>query len=177
MGSCFSRSSSSSSLNCVRIVHLNGYIEDFEDPITVKQVTADLPKHFLCTTAHLVYGSKPIGPEVKLQTGCIYFLLPYSILRSDTSPANMVALATKLTAYGRSNRSSAKTNHESLLNLPASKGNSILVSTNCEYSLRPARVERSSTVTKWKPILDAITEKSMEHLKTTSCISDQLRED
>ncbi|KAF5183629.1 hypothetical protein FRX31_026787 [Thalictrum thalictroides] len=164
MGICFSRGSaaSTSSLNCVRIVHLNGYIEDFEGPITVKQVTVDLPKHFLCTAAHLVYASKPIGPEVQLQTGCIYFLLPYSILRSDTSPANMVALATKLTAIGKSNQSFAKTNHEGVLNLSASKGNPILVSSNCEYSLRPDKVERSSTVTKWKPILDAITEKSMD---------------
>ncbi|KAF9616686.1 hypothetical protein IFM89_031550 [Coptis chinensis] len=162
MGSCFS-CRSSSSFDSIRVVHLNGYIENFEDPITAKQVTGNLPKHFICTMTQLLLGLKPIRPEVQLEPGCIYFLLPYSVLGPDISSGDMVALAARLTALAKRSRSCSKQVQEAVRNPITSKGYAKVVSTNCEFSPRPSRVQNSSKVRTWKPILDAIIEKSMEH--------------
>ncbi|WRX31952.1 hypothetical protein QQP08_024439 [Theobroma cacao] len=40
MGCSFSRGSSSTVKNIIRVVHLNGYVEDFEYPVSVGQLTA-----------------------------------------------------------------------------------------------------------------------------------------
>lgn len=102
MGNCAPCGSSSVKLpTCkkkgVRVVHWNGYVEDFEEPITVGEVTGKPPEHFLCTPAQLISaGSKPMKPHVTLEPGRIYFLLPYSALQADLSPMDLSALARKL---------------------------------------------------------------------------------
>ncbi|KAK3435415.1 hypothetical protein EUGRSUZ_C00123 [Eucalyptus grandis] len=81
----------------VRVVHWNGFVEDFEEPITVGEVTGKPPKHFLCTPAELISaGPKPMKPHVTLEPGRIYFLLPYSALQANLSPMDLSALARNL---------------------------------------------------------------------------------
>lgn len=90
MGCSFSsRSSSSSSVSnmSIRLVHLNGHIEEFDHPVTVYEVTRISPKHFVCTPAQLLSAySKPLVPDTLLKPGQIYFLLPFSVFQSAVSP-------------------------------------------------------------------------------------------
>ncbi|XP_030535577.1 uncharacterized protein LOC115744500 [Rhodamnia argentea] len=102
MGNCAPCRSSAVSLpacknKSVRVVHWNGFVEDFEEPITVGEVTGKPAKHFVCTPAQLLSaGSKPMKPQVTLEPGRIYFLLPYSTLQADVSPVDLSALVRKL---------------------------------------------------------------------------------
>ncbi|KAK1291026.1 hypothetical protein QJS10_CPB18g00086 [Acorus calamus] len=97
MGCVFSHKASSK-FNTVRVVHLNGYVEDFFDPITVKDITGKPSKHVICSSAHLLsFGTQPLGPEAELVPGRVYFLLPNSVFMSDSSPVDLAALATRLT--------------------------------------------------------------------------------
>ncbi|KAG1331991.1 hypothetical protein COCNU_02G019590 [Cocos nucifera] len=86
----------------VRVIHINGYVEDFVGPVTAGEVTGKPPKHVLFSSAHLVSpGSRPLRPDDLLEPGRIYFLLPHSVFQSDTSPVDLASLATRLTAIAR----------------------------------------------------------------------------
>ena len=105
MGGCLSWESSSPFKN-VRVVHLNGYVEDFEQPITVSQVNGTPSKHFVCTSAQLLLSSSsnPLKADSELQPGHIYFMLPYSILQPDVSPLDLASLSKKLTSLAKTSR-------------------------------------------------------------------------
>ncbi|KAK9268510.1 hypothetical protein L1049_000263 [Liquidambar formosana] len=92
---------SSPALKSIRVVHMNGYVEDFEHPVSVSQVTGKPAKHFVCTRAQLLSpSSKPLKPDSQLQLGHIYFLLPFSLLESsDASPMDLATAATRLTCH------------------------------------------------------------------------------
>ncbi|XP_042504802.1 uncharacterized protein LOC122081678 [Macadamia integrifolia] len=106
MGGCMScRSSSSSSsssspssFDCIRLIHFNGAVQDFEDPITVGDITGKPPKYFVCTPSQLISfsSSETLQPETQLQRGQIYFILPLSALQWEASPVDFVCLATRL---------------------------------------------------------------------------------
>ncbi|KAA8522704.1 hypothetical protein F0562_009134 [Nyssa sinensis] len=108
MGCSFSSQPSSTFKN-IRVVHLNGYVEDFEQTVTVAQVTGKPPKDFVCTGAQLVSGGlKPLKPDTQLELGHVYFLLPYSTFRSDVSPVDLASVARKLTTIAKASRSRSK---------------------------------------------------------------------
>ncbi|KAL1321122.1 hypothetical protein HN51_065857 [Arachis hypogaea] len=101
MGGCFS-SRSCSKLSSVRLVHLSGYVEDFEEPISVSQVIGNPPKHFVCTSIQLLSSSsKPLKGDTQLQPGHVYFILPYSILQSEASPVDLASLAKRLNSIAK----------------------------------------------------------------------------
>ncbi|KAI3440127.1 uncharacterized protein J3R85_003983 [Psidium guajava] len=112
MGGCFSRKSSTKGLmNYVRVVHLNGFLEYFEPPVTASQVTGNgnklSTKHFLCTASQLLSTttsskSKLLKPDEVLEPGLLYFLLPYTALQADVSPVNLAVLVGKLNAQAKS---------------------------------------------------------------------------
>ncbi|GKV00332.1 hypothetical protein SLEP1_g13039 [Rubroshorea leprosula] len=145
MGSCFScRCRSSSVLKTIRLVHLNGYVEDFEPPISVGQVISMSPKHFVCTAAQLLStASLPLKPDDQLQPGSIYFLLPHSAFHADASPTDFASLVKRLTAKAKSvdPTSTSISTPGSLMEFPEERARS---------------VGRRS----WKPILDTIKEMS-----------------
>ena len=169
MGGCLScKSSKPTSKNIIRVVHLNGYIEDFEDQVTVSQVTGKPPTHFMCTQAQLLSpGSKPLKPDTSLEPGRLYFLLPYSILRPDVSPVDLASLAKKLTAMAKTGRSKAKSTRADATSVssygsspwssPAQSPNrSSVESENCDpssFGMRKSTKSRS-----WKPLLSTIRE-------------------
>lgn len=151
MGSCLScrllrcKSSSSSSISIppktIRLVHLSGYVEDLEPPVTVSQVISMSPKHFVCTAAQLLTtGSIPLKLDDQLQSGTIYFVIPQSIFESDTSPMDFASLVKKLTAKAKSVD-------------PKSTRVSPTVSFKMMASPSASVVKPS-----WKPILDSIRE-------------------
>ncbi|KAL8144582.1 hypothetical protein AgCh_002960 [Apium graveolens] len=85
--------------NIVRVVHLNGWLEEFEDPVTVKQVTGNQPKHFVFPQAQLLsLDSKPMDSAAQLQLGNIYFLLPHSIFQAEMSPMDLATIYKRLTS-------------------------------------------------------------------------------
>ncbi|XP_008801449.2 uncharacterized protein LOC103715555 [Phoenix dactylifera] len=101
MGCFFSRGSSQQ-FDGVRVIHINGYVEDFAGTVTAGQVTGKPPKHVLCTSAHLLsIGSQPIRPDDPLEPGLLYFLLPHSVFQSDSSLVDLASLMTRLTAIAR----------------------------------------------------------------------------
>ncbi|KAM7260624.1 hypothetical protein ACFE04_011297 [Oxalis oulophora] len=156
MGVCASRNLLGAS-NIIRVVHLNGYVEDFSHPVTASQVTGSngkLSKYFICTASQLITNSStsPLKPDYFLQPGLIYFLLPYSALASEASPNDLAAMTKRLTAKAKSVKS------------PTATG-----STYLQTQLKPSsvthvslQISKSVAASKqsWKPNLDTIGEKS-----------------
>ncbi|CAL4966568.1 unnamed protein product [Urochloa decumbens] len=125
MGCAFSSSPSSSSgalRPCpaagVRVIHTNGYVEDFLGPgvVTVAHVTgcysskdqpasasaSSSPRYVLCSAAHLLQpGRGPFRPNDPLQPGTVYFLLPQSVFQSESSAVDLACLMNRLTALAR----------------------------------------------------------------------------
>ncbi|XVE98837.1 hypothetical protein REPUB_Repub03eG0143100 [Reevesia pubescens] len=155
MGCCLS---SPNTFNTIRLVHLNGYVEDFDHPISVNEVIGKPPKQFLCTAAQLVSaGSRPLHPDTQLQPGHLYFLLPLSTLQDDISPLDMASVVKRLTARAKSIRShdlSPKTSPSLTQNDFGSKRNSS-VRTEMICGLQKSCRARAQS---WKPILGTIRE-------------------
>ncbi|KAL5771574.1 hypothetical protein ACOSP7_015728 [Xanthoceras sorbifolium] len=151
MGCCCSRSSSESTINnSIRVVHLNGYVEDFMFPVQVSQVTGRSQKHFLCTAAQLlVIGSKPMKPNAILEPGNIYFLIPSSALQADVSPLDLASLVKRLTAKAKSSKS------------PGSCSTSPLCG---QYRTSSCSMDRRRRRPSWRPILDTIREMSFSRM-------------
>ncbi|EOY32008.1 hypothetical protein QUC31_019588 [Theobroma cacao] len=166
MGCSFSRGSSSTVKNIIRVVHLNGYVEDFEYPVSVGQLTGKPPKQFLCTPAQLISGcSQGLQPDTILEAGRIYFLLPYSTLHPDVSPADLASLARKLSAKAKSTNCKAKSPTSSQYSHGSSPlWNSLGRSPNrlreSDSGMKSHGAQSSSRVRTWRPVLDTIREKS-----------------
>ncbi|GMI81088.1 hypothetical protein HRI_001778100 [Hibiscus trionum] len=133
-----------SNSNSIRVVHLSGFVQDFEGPVSVTQVigTDPVPKHFLCTPAQLLSHASnlPLQPHTLLQAGHVYFSLPYSILQSDVSPVALATLARKLTAKAKVNNTASTTPGSALF--------------------MPCSPQRLSRMRPWKPVLQTIREMS-----------------
>lgn len=165
MGGCFSCGGSSSSpptleSATVRVVHLNGYVEDFEQPVTVSQVTGKPSKQFVCTPAQLLsYGSKPLKHDTLLHPGQIYLLLPYSALQADVSPLDLASVVKKLTAVAKRSR----VNHQGMSTSPGASSpvwHSPARSPNRFFAEPDNISQRVCRTRPWKPILDPIRERS-----------------
>ena len=105
----------------VRVIHTNGYVEDFLGPgvVTVAHVTgchggkdpagaASPPRYLLCSAAHLLQpGQGPFRPDDPLQPGTVYFLLPHSVLQSESSAVDLACLMNRLTALARKGAATA----------------------------------------------------------------------
>ncbi|PRQ34674.1 hypothetical protein RchiOBHm_Chr5g0071711 [Rosa chinensis] len=67
-------------LDLIRIVHLNGYVEEITHPVTAGEILAANPNHFLskpCSQG-VVRRILILSPESELKRGSIYFLIPES---------------------------------------------------------------------------------------------------
>lgn len=119
MGCAFSSAGSARLLRpCagVRVIHTNGYVEDFDGPgvVTVATVTGCLSSsdpaaaaangkgYVLCSAAHLLQpGRGPFRPDDALQPGTVYFLLPQSVFQAESSAVDLACLMNRLTALAR----------------------------------------------------------------------------
>ncbi|XP_045814595.1 uncharacterized protein LOC123908107 [Trifolium pratense] len=168
MGGCYSCNNSSILKNNIRVIHLNGFVEEFDQPISANQVIGNPPTHFVCTSIQLLSSSSIplLKGDSQLQPGQLYFMLPYSILQDGFSPLDLASLAKRLTAKAKTkpsdyNKSSIVTpllNQTGFWNSP---------------SRSPCRVgeeEKKSMMNggrspcrmqSWKPILESIAEKSL----------------
>ncbi|CAL0307001.1 unnamed protein product [Lupinus luteus] len=142
MWACLSSTctSSPSTFNNIRVVHLNGCVEYFDEPISASQVIGNPPKHFICTSIQLLSSSsKPLVGDTQLQPGIVYFMLPYTILQSDVSPLDLACLAKRLTTIAKTRDKTLKTGMNMRMN---------------DGERRPLRLQQ------WKPLLDTIRERS-----------------
>jgi hypothetical protein len=165
MGACFSCRSSPPAAKSIRLVHFNGYVEDFEHPVSVSQATGKPPKHFVCTPAQLLCaGSEPLNPDTQLEPGKIYFLLPFSVLQPDVSPLDLVSVVRKLTAVAKASRREAKSPLRSQYGSSpgfSSPGASPSRFMEPEGKMMMAYgAQRSARARPWRPILDTIGERS-----------------
>ncbi|TVU07730.1 hypothetical protein EJB05_41099, partial [Eragrostis curvula] len=118
MGCAFSSATGPGALppfSGVRVIHTNGYVEDFPGPgvVTVAHVTGKeassagdgspaAPRYVLCSSAHLLQpGRGPFRPDDQLQPGTVYFLLPQSVFQAESSAVDLACLMNRLTALAR----------------------------------------------------------------------------
>lgn len=164
-----SSSASSTIINNVRVVDLNGYVEEFDYPVTVSQVSKRPQKHFVFTSAQLlsVASLKPLKPETILEPGGIYFLLPSSAFGHEVSPLDLASIVKKLTAKAKSVSKSGGKRKKSPLSRCQQYGYG---SSSPEWNNSPDKVspnrmkngglEKLLEKRNWRPILDTITEVS-----------------
>ncbi|XP_021275570.1 uncharacterized protein LOC110410266 [Herrania umbratica] len=168
MGCCFSsRCRSPSTFNTIRLVHLDGYVKDFDHPISVSEVIGKPPKQFLCTAAQLMStGFNPLNLDAQLQPGHIYFVLPLSTLQDDISPLDMASVVRRLTARAKSIRSDAVSPKTGLLwsqtGLGSEGNSSVRIPRRLEGREMTHDLQNScrARARSWKPVLDTIKETS-----------------
>lgn len=111
MGCAFSSPGALRPFAGVRVIHINGYVEDFDGPdVTVARVTGGkaASRYVLCSSAHLLQpGRGPFRPDDPLEPGTVYFLLPHSIFQSESSAVDLACLMNRLTALAREGGSGA----------------------------------------------------------------------
>ncbi|KAK4782875.1 hypothetical protein SAY86_007249 [Trapa natans] len=180
MGSCLSSPNRAKTAhrNNVRVVHIDGFVEDFDHPVFVNQlITSKPPKHFICTPAGLLSSfCKPLNMAARLEPGQLYLLLPISTLQPDVSPVNLVTLVKKLTEKANSKRPA-----DSRTTPTASPGASPMRSPARSFGVSnvagtgspgksPTRLyepkigsmgyRSQRSVQSWRPLLDTINERS-----------------
>ncbi|OWM84288.1 uncharacterized protein LOC116194807 [Punica granatum] len=190
MGSCLSSSNKRQAApKNVRIVHLNGLVEDFDPPIFVNQlITSKPPKHFIITPSQLLSPlSKPLNSNAKLEPGRVYFLLPYSTLQPDVSPANLATLVKKLMEKANSqrpgNRSLSASPGASPMRSPVRGfiSNAFIGSPGrsptrfYEPEVSSVGYKSQKSVKAWRPLLDTIRERSFNR-RSESDLQDKLSE-
>lgn len=159
--SCKSYETDFITLNKILVVHVDGSLENYEDPTTVDQVTSNFPKHFLCTAVEVLQsGLVPLRLNHQLILGQIYFMLPnYSTLQFNLSPVELVSLTRKLLNIAKTGQCSTKLvattpPADSICNPQATRPVKLL-DRRCGDILGEESMIKSHG---WKPILAAITE-------------------
>lgn len=169
--------------DCVRVVHMNGYVEDYEGPITAGRVMGKSNRYMLCSSSSILYSGKhAFKPGDLLEPGRIYFLLPITILQSEASPVDFACLVNRLTSAAKKGGSRAKGPRliDSILEqggndespTPACDGGGAIssksqteVPLDREFVTGPGKwASRSS----WKPCLDRIDESFRHSMRIDS---------
>lgn len=72
-------------LDLIRIIHLNGYVEEVTGPVTAGEFLKAYPNHVLSkpSSQGVVRKILILSPESELKRGSFYFLIPQSSLPSD----------------------------------------------------------------------------------------------
>ncbi|GKD56557.1 hypothetical protein Tco_1289944 [Tanacetum coccineum] len=107
---CFQeRSREEPSSRSIRVVHIDGLIEDFESPKTINEIVGYYTKHFLTTPVQILQvGLIPLKNDTRLEPGRIYFLLPYAITRFTESSVDLLPLTKKLIKIAKTRKPIAK---------------------------------------------------------------------
>ncbi|XP_054819937.1 uncharacterized protein LOC129318950 [Prosopis cineraria] len=89
-------------LDLIRIVHLNGFVEELTGPITADEVLKANPNHVLTrpTSQGVVRRILVLSPDTELKRGSIYFLIPSSSVPDNkkTSSSKKTKIIHKKTA-------------------------------------------------------------------------------
>ncbi|XP_004490679.1 uncharacterized protein [Cicer arietinum] len=141
-------------LDLIRIVHLNGYVEEITRPITAGEVLKANPNHVLSTPSSegVVRRILILSPETELKRGSIYFLIPTTSLPEKQKRVRGSVAGKDL---------KSKKVVSSTRNKKCDDNNNILSSQkNCEFkeiknSRKYCRHNRSGV---WQPHLESISE-------------------
>ncbi|CAA7026369.1 unnamed protein product [Microthlaspi erraticum] len=150
-------------LDLIRIVHLNGYVEEITRSITAGEILQANPNHVLskpCSQG-VVRKILILSPESELKRGSIYFLIPDSSLPEKKRRRKDVHLRKKTL----NNNSSAQAGDGDLkdddqcvkLSEKYLEEDVSSTSTGKEHRHR-RRHSRSASVSTWRPHLDSISE-------------------
>nr|GMC61270.1 uncharacterized protein LOC107063476 [Ipomoea batatas] len=157
-------------LKIIRVVHLNGHVEDYDYPVSVSEVIGNSNKHLVFTPAQfLSHGSKPLKNSIMLERGQVYFLLPHSTFHAGASTVDLAPIAKKLNAIARSARSGGQNSgrHQNwAVNLGAGSspvwgspgrltGRDVISVEADDFGAQGSTKSRI-----WKPILETIRERS-----------------
>ncbi|CAO2824861.1 unnamed protein product [Amaranthus hypochondriacus] len=171
-------------LDLIRIVHLNGYVEEITRPVTAGEILQSYPNHVLTKPSsngnnNMVRKIMILSSQSELKRGTIYFLIPDSSLPSDHSKSRKSSSKNKINGHkiihdnhgiGKSKVCDVPDNitkNSKFLNLDLStlenKENNVIV---CETKLKSKsklgnHQRRRSSRGKsgiWQPHLESITE-------------------
>ncbi|VFQ71785.1 unnamed protein product [Cuscuta campestris] len=143
-------------LDLIRIVHLNGQIEEITHPVTAGEVLGNYPNHVLTKPAAdqgVVRRILILSPSSELKRGTIYFLIPASSLPQQHQKKKHAAAAAGLISRNRKELSSRHNDDDDSSN----SGNE---SWTEKKKPSPSQRHRRSgrVVGEWRPHLASISE-------------------
>ncbi|KAE8722752.1 cation/H(+) antiporter 15-like [Hibiscus syriacus] len=139
-------------LDLIRIVHLNGHVEEITRPVTAAEILDANPNHILKEPNSQGVARKIliISPESHLKRGGIYFLIPKSSLPTDEKKKRHLRHKKSFTESKKCDQNDASdSDNRSLLNAG--------VSETKRYG-RSHRDRRNSRERVWRPHLARISE-------------------
>lgn len=147
----------------VRVIHTNGYVQDFDagEPVTVARATASCTsssssQYVLCSSAHLLQPGRALfRPDDALEPGTVYFLLPHSLFQAESSAVDLACLMNRLTALARKGGGSAPCPVEALFAGSCPEGQA---TAKAAAPPRPAGKSGCAAAAPWRPQLDRIDE-------------------
>ncbi|KAF8402549.1 hypothetical protein HHK36_010634 [Tetracentron sinense] len=131
-------------LDVIRIVHLNGHVDEITRPITAGEILEANPNHVLskpCSQG-VVRRILILSPESELKRGSIYFLIPESSLPEKKRSSNTRKNSSKKTKKATSDVPTCDSYLKEILLEKKS----------------PRRDRRSGRVGVWRPHLESISE-------------------
>ncbi|KAL5757029.1 hypothetical protein ACOSP7_021452 [Xanthoceras sorbifolium] len=135
-------------LDLIRIVHLNGYVEEITRPVTAGEILQANPNHVLSkpTSQGVVRRILILSPESELKRGSIYFLIPAASLPDQ-----------KKKKSGNHHRKSLKKSKKPYREVPARDQ---LLTNEVISEKKPSsrRERKNSRVVVWQPHLESICE-------------------
>jgi hypothetical protein len=147
------------SFDVIRIIHLNGHIEEYSRPVTAGEVMAAHPSHVVsrpCSQG----GARRIlivDPDSELERGCFYFLVPASsVPEKKRKPSSTQPQQKKTRSSSKPTSAGAKKAVKD-----GGAGDSYLSEVLSEGKARSRR-SRSARSTVWRPHLQIIPEEALE---------------
>ncbi|XP_019054188.1 PREDICTED: uncharacterized protein LOC109115043 [Nelumbo nucifera] len=145
-------------LDLIRIVHLNGHVEEITHPISAGEVLKANPNHVLSkpSSQGVVRRILILSPESELKRGSIYFLIPSSSLpekkKNNRSNSNSNPHS--------HNKSSKKTKKTSITTTatPAAPDCERYLTEILSEKKSSRRDRRSGRIRIWRPHLSSISE-------------------
>ncbi|XP_031101255.1 uncharacterized protein LOC116005142 [Ipomoea triloba] len=138
-------------LDLIRIVHLNGHVEEITHPITAGEVLKNNPNHVLSkpSSQGMVRRILILSPESELKRGSIYFLIPAPSVPAEKKRRKKISSATTKTAKSR---------HVTATSMAAVAGDRCVTAAEKKSSSSSRRDRRSCKAGEWRPHLESIFE-------------------
>ncbi|CAN6556338.1 unnamed protein product [Malus baccata var. baccata] len=132
-------------LDLIRIVHLNGYVEEISHAVTAGEILEANPNHLLSkpSSQGVVRKILILSPESELKRGSIYFLIPSSSVPEKKKKS-------KSSGNKKPSKKSSKSQSDST--------DRYLTEIVTEKKSMSRRDRRAGRVTVWRPHLESITE-------------------
>ncbi|KAK8674029.1 hypothetical protein V6N13_112333 [Hibiscus sabdariffa] len=85
------------SSTAVKVVHMDGRVQELRQSVQAKNILSQNPGHFLCSSESMSIGTcvPPVPDDEELQPAQIYFLLPLSQSHKPLSLPDLCSLAIK----------------------------------------------------------------------------------